>query len=109
MSNDVDTLPLFKWKQPDCRLIPFPMVNRIGRIRDTAAKMIDKPTEKSAEHYRRQVDEAMTTQFSKIGLSGEKSRSNAPRSGKRLTLRWRVKRMDGGTSQTARPRYKHAG
>lgn len=72
MSNDVDTLPLFKWKQPDCRLIPFPMVNRIGRIRDTAAKMIDKPTEKSAEHYRRQVDEAMTTQFSKIGLSGEK-------------------------------------
>lgn len=68
MSNDADNLPLFAWKQPECRLIPFPMVNRIGRIRDTAAKMLDKPTEKSAEHYRRQVDEAMTGQLSKIGL-----------------------------------------
>lgn len=69
MSNDADTLPLFTWKQPDCTLIPFPMVNRIGRIRDTAAKMLDKPTEKSAEHYRRQVDEAITGQLSKIGVS----------------------------------------
>ncbi|MNE49358.1 hypothetical protein D3C80_1438710 [compost metagenome] len=33
--------------------------------------MLDKPTEKSAEHYRRQVDEAMTGQLSKIGLLGE--------------------------------------
>lgn len=71
MSNDADKLPLFTWKHPECRLIPFPMVNRIGRIRDTAAKMLDKPTEKSAEHYRRQVDEAMTSQLSKIGLLGE--------------------------------------
>lgn len=71
MSNDADKLPLFTWKQAECRLIPFPMVNRIGRIRDTAAKMLDKPTEKSAEHYRRQVDEAMTGQLSKIGLLGE--------------------------------------
>lgn len=71
MSNDADKLPLFEWRQPECRLIPFPMVNRVGRIRDTAAKMLDKPTEKSAEHYRRQVDEAMTGQLSKIGLPGE--------------------------------------
>jgi hypothetical protein len=40
------------------------MVNRTGRIRDTATKMLDKPTDKSAEHYRRQVDEAMTGQLS---------------------------------------------
>lgn len=72
MSNEADNLPLFIWKQPECRLIPFPMVNRIGRIRDTAAKMLDKPTEKSAEHYRRQVDDAMTVQLTKIGLSAEK-------------------------------------
>ena len=71
MSNDADNLPLFAWKQPECRLIPYPMVNRIGRIRDTAAKMLDKPTEKSAQHYRRQVDEALTGQLSKIGLLGE--------------------------------------
>lgn len=71
MSNDADKLPLFEWRQSECRLIPFPMANRIGRIRDTAAKMLDKPTEKSAEHYRRQVDEAMMVQLSKIGLPGE--------------------------------------
>lgn len=47
------------------------MVNRIGRIRDTAAKMLDKPTEKSAEHYRRQVNEAIIGQLSKIGLSAD--------------------------------------
>lgn len=68
MSIDLDKLPLFAWKPPECRLIPFPMVNRIGRIRDTAAKMLDKPTEKSAEHYRRFVDEAVTAQLEKIGL-----------------------------------------
>jgi hypothetical protein len=71
VSNDADNLPVFAWRQPECRLIPFPMVNRVGRIRDTAAKMLDKPTEKSAEHYRRQVDEAVTGQLSKIGLPGE--------------------------------------
>lgn len=68
MSNDVNKLPLFARKPLECRLIPFPMVNRVGRIRDTAAKMLDKPTGKSAEHYRRQVDEAMTGQLSKVGL-----------------------------------------
>lgn len=71
MSNGADNLPLFAWRPPECRLIPFPMVSRIGRVRDTAAKMLDKPTEKSAEHYRRQVDEAMNGQLSKIGLPGE--------------------------------------
>jgi vacuolar-type H+-ATPase subunit H len=69
MSNGADNLPLFTRKQPECRLIPFPMVNRMGRIRDTASKMLDKPTEKSAEHYRRLVDEAVTAQLEKIGLS----------------------------------------
>lgn len=68
MSNGADNLPLFTWKRPECSLIPFPMANRIGRIRDTAAKMLDKPTEKSAEHYRRQVNEAVTTQLEKIDL-----------------------------------------
>lgn len=70
MSKETNKLPLFSW-QPECTLIPFPMVNRIGRIRDTALKMLDKPTEKSAAHYRRQVDEAMTGQLSKIGLTGQ--------------------------------------
>lgn len=61
-------LPLFAW-QPPRKLIVFPMVNRIGRIRDVAAKMLDKPTEKSASHYRKQVNEALEVQFEKIGLA----------------------------------------
>lgn len=60
-------LPLFNW-QPECRFIPFPMVKRIGRVRETASKLLDKPTEKSAAHYRRQVNEAITEQLAKIGL-----------------------------------------
>jgi hypothetical protein len=44
------------------------MINRIGRIRETASKLLDKPTEKSAEHYRRQVADSIRLQFAKIGL-----------------------------------------
>lgn len=60
-------LPLFAW-QPPCKFIPFPMVNRIGRIRDVATKLLDKPTQRSADHYQRQVTEALDTQLQRIGL-----------------------------------------
>ena len=70
MTTDTRSLPLFAWK-PECKFIPFPMASRIGRIRDTAAKMLDKPTEKSAEHYRRQVNEAISAHLGKIGLDHE--------------------------------------
>lgn len=52
-----------------CIMIPFPMVNRIGKIRDVAAKLLDKPTGKSAEYYRAQVNAGLSSQFEKIGLS----------------------------------------
>lgn len=67
MTDHLAELPLFAWK-PECKLIPFPMINRIGRIRETAAKLLDKPTDKSAEHYRRQVDKAIRIQLEKIAL-----------------------------------------
>lgn len=49
-------------------LIIFPMSKRVGRIRDVAVKMLDKPTERSAEHYRRQVTEAILTGLDRIGV-----------------------------------------
>lgn len=60
-------LPLFAW-QPPRKLIVFPMVKRIGRIRDVAGKMLDKPTERAADHYERQVTQSLQVQFEKIGL-----------------------------------------
>lgn len=61
-------LPLFAW-QPPCKLIAFPMIYRVGKIRDVAFKMMDKTTDRHAEHYRGQVNEALIRQLEKIGLS----------------------------------------
>lgn len=63
-----EDLPLFAW-QPPRKTIVFPMKSRIGRIRDVAAKMVDKQTQRHADHYFRQVNEAMVNQLSRIGLS----------------------------------------
>lgn len=63
-----EDLPLFAW-QPPRKTIVFPMRSRIGRIRDVAEKMVDKQTQRHADHYFRQVNEAMVKQLSRIGLS----------------------------------------
>lgn len=61
-------LPLFNW-QPPCKLIPFPLVNRVGRIRDVASKLVDKTTDRHADYYRCQVSEGLVHQLEKLGLS----------------------------------------
>jgi len=58
---------LFDWTPP-CRMIVFPMNRRVGRIRDVAIKMLDKPTDRAAEFYRGQVTDALLRQLDKIGL-----------------------------------------
>lgn len=67
-SNDNRILPLFDWR-PECKLIPYPLVHRIGKVRDVAGKLLDKPTEKAAAHYRSVVTEALEVSLSKIGLA----------------------------------------
>ncbi len=67
-SNRPTTLPLFG-RRPACRLIAFPLGNRIGKIRDVAAKMLDKTSERHADYYRDQVTSALLKQFDTIGLS----------------------------------------
>ncbi|MCB1469255.1 MAG: hypothetical protein KDK08_19425 [Rhizobiaceae bacterium] len=57
--------------QPACTLLLFPMRSRIGRIREVATKMLDKTTERHAEHYRRQVTDAMMTNFARLRLAEE--------------------------------------
>lgn len=61
-------LPLFAWTPPR-KLIVFPMMKRVGRIRDVAAKMADKQTQRHADYYFTQVTDALVKQLSRLGLS----------------------------------------
>ena len=60
-------LPLFSWSPPR-KIILFPMAKRIGRIRDVATKMLDKPTDRAALHYRGQVTDALLRGLEKAGV-----------------------------------------
>lgn len=54
-------------------IIPFPVTARVRKIRDTALKLLERPTLKSAEHYRGQVLEPMKASFLRIGLSDKEA------------------------------------
>jgi hypothetical protein len=62
-----DELPLFHW-QPSRQVIVFPMIRRVGRIRDVAAKMLDKRTDRAAASYRDQVTDAMLRSLARAGI-----------------------------------------
>lgn len=61
-------LPLFAWRPP-CQIVAFPLVNRVGKIRDVASKLLDKTTERHADYYRCQVNEGLVRHLEKVGLS----------------------------------------
>ncbi len=61
-------LPLFSW-QPICIVISFPLARRMGKVRDVAAKMLDKTTERHADQYRAQVTEAFVKQMARSGIN----------------------------------------
>lgn len=66
-----DDLPLFAWKPapPPRRLIVFPLVHRVGKIRDVAAKMLSKTTTRHADAYRDQVTTALLTNLTRLGIA----------------------------------------
>ncbi|WP_042777826.1 DUF6074 family protein [Sinorhizobium fredii] len=70
MNDRSADLPLFAW-QPPCKLIAFPMINRIGKIRDVARKLHDKATDRHAEYYVKQVSDGLTSHLDRLGLSPE--------------------------------------
>lgn len=72
MKRDGDGLPLFDWQQSVVKVIVFPMVKRVGRIRDVAAKMLDKPTDRAAAFYRDQVTDALLRPLARAGVSEDK-------------------------------------
>jgi len=69
MRDNAD-LPLFRWKPDSPKIIVFPMVKRVGRVREVASKMLDKPTDRAAAFYRDQVTDALLRSLSKAGVPG---------------------------------------
>lgn len=67
MRHDVD-LPLFRWRPASVEIIPFPLTRRVGRIREVAAKMLAKSTDRHAESYRDQVTAGLMGHLTRIGL-----------------------------------------
>lgn len=64
-----ETLTLPPPSDRDCKIIAFPLVKRVGKVRDVASKLLEKSTERHAEYYRTQVTDALFKQLEKIGLS----------------------------------------
>jgi len=63
-----DDLPLFSWSPP-CRVIPFPLAKRAGKIARVAAKLHERRGKDRAWNaYWSQVVEAMALQMERIGL-----------------------------------------
>lgn len=60
-------LDLLAW-QPPRQVILFPMTARVGRIRDVAVKMLDKPTDRAATFYRNQVTDALLRQMDRAEI-----------------------------------------
>jgi hypothetical protein len=65
--READCLPLANW-HPTAKVIVFPMGKRVGRIRDVAAKMLDKPTDRAAAFYRDQVTDGLLRSLSRAGI-----------------------------------------
>lgn len=61
-------LPLFAW-QPPSKLIVFPTIRRVGKIRTTAERLLAKSTSRASDHYRRQVSEALLANFERLGVA----------------------------------------
>lgn len=61
-------LPLFAWSPPACTITSFPLNRQKGKIRDVAAKLLDKTTERHAAYYRCQVGEAMARRLTRFGI-----------------------------------------
>lgn len=64
--RDAD-LPLFEW-QPPCKVVLFPLVNRIGKVRHTAAILSRKHGE-DATLYWKQVVASNRKHMARVGLS----------------------------------------
>lgn len=66
--RDAD-LPLFAWTPP-CKVILFPLVNRVGKVRHTAGLLSQKHGEDAALYWK-QVVSANRKHLSRVGLGDD--------------------------------------
>ena len=64
-----DDLPLFNW-QPPVKVLLFPLINRVGKVRKTAANLSRKHGEDAALYWK-QVTSANRKHLVRIGLDEE--------------------------------------
>lgn len=64
-----DDLPLFRW-QPPVKVLVFPLINRVGKVRKTAAILSRKHGE-DASVYWKQVTSANRKHLARIGMDEE--------------------------------------
>ena len=55
-------------QQKPCEMKPFPLARRVGKVRDVAAKMLTKTTDRHASSYRAQVTDALLGHLERIGV-----------------------------------------
>ncbi|PBB20564.1 hypothetical protein CK219_05350 [Mesorhizobium sp. WSM4313] len=60
-------MELLDWN-PGCHVIAFPLIRRIGRIREVAGKMLAKSTDRHAESYRDQVTTGLLGHMTRLGI-----------------------------------------
>jgi hypothetical protein len=60
---------MFEAKSPiPCQVIAFPLTRRVAKVRDVAAKIMDKATDRQAEAYRNQVADTLFRRLARIGV-----------------------------------------
>lgn len=62
-------MDLLEWTPKDtCTVIAFPLVRRAGKIRDVAAKLLTKSSDRHVESYRNQVTDALLNHLDRLGV-----------------------------------------
>ncbi|PSH64363.1 hypothetical protein CU102_22010 [Phyllobacterium brassicacearum] len=51
-----------------CQVIPFPLTRRVAKVRDVAARIMEKATDRQAEAYRNQIADTLFRHLDKIGV-----------------------------------------
>ncbi len=60
---------MFEVESPlPCQVIAFPLTKRVAKVREVAARIMDKATDRQAAAYRNQVAETLFRHLDRIGV-----------------------------------------
>ncbi|HMF69740.1 MAG TPA: DUF6074 family protein [Phyllobacterium sp.] len=62
-------MSMFEAQSPTpCQIIAFPLTKRVAKVRDVAAKLMEKATDRQAEAYRNQIADTLFRHLERIGV-----------------------------------------